>query len=190
MAGPARVCQRGAAAPEGDRVGCDRSLPPTPQGPTVAASHGSDQRRPAEGRQWRPRENGMAAGDGGAADFSVQAGRETWKRCEGLVRTGERGAGGVGGVVGRPWGPRTEAGPGLASRRGRGGGGEAWGAPLATVARTRTWVGGGFRTCLSQQGHLCRSRLAPRIGTAGGSGEGLLEIEGGPVPDFQRGLEG
>lgn len=38
--GPARVCQRGAAALEGNRVGCDRSLPPTPQSPTVAASHG------------------------------------------------------------------------------------------------------------------------------------------------------
>ena len=29
----------GAAAPEGNRVGCDRSLPPTPQSPMVAASH-------------------------------------------------------------------------------------------------------------------------------------------------------
>ena len=90
-------------------------------------STGSDQRRPAEGRQWRPREDGMAAADGVAADFSGQAGRETWKRCEGLVRTGERGAGGVGGVVGRLWRPRTEARPGLASRRGHGGGGAGWG---------------------------------------------------------------
>ena len=163
-----------------------------PQRPRVRRwrpSTGSDQRRPAEGRQWRPREDGMAAADGVAADFSGQAGRETWKRCEGLVRTGERGAGGVGGVVGRLWRPRTEARPGLASRRGHGGGGAGWGCHWPPWQQ-RSGPVGGFRRCLCQQEHLCQSRLAPRSRTAGGSGEGLLEIWGGPVPNPQRCLKG
>lgn len=86
----------------------------------------------------------MAAGDGVAAEFSGQAGGETWKRREGFVRTGERGAGGVGGIVGRRWWLRTEAGPGRAGprleerpRRGRGG----VGVSLATVATKRTCGG-------------------------------------------------
>ena len=43
----------GAATPEGNRVGCDRSLPPTPQSPTVAASHGVGSVETRGRRQWQ-----------------------------------------------------------------------------------------------------------------------------------------
>ena len=122
-------------------MGRDSSLPPTPQSPAVAASHRLDQQRPAEGRQRRPREAGMAAGDGGAADLSGKAGRETWKTLGGprSNRQARDGWGRRGRGKGWRSGGRR---PGWASR---GGGeatfGEGRGAPLATVAAKQAFWG-------------------------------------------------
>lgn len=69
LAGASASLPARCGGPEGNRVGRDCSFLPAPQSLAVAASHELNQRRPAEG--WRrPRQTGMAAGGGGAADFS------------------------------------------------------------------------------------------------------------------------
>lgn len=129
--GPARSLPARCGGPGEQPVGCDRSLPPTPQSPTVAASHGvrisGDPRRAAVaasgkryGRWGRGR--GRVLGPGGRGDVETSR--------EGFVRTGERGAGGVGGIVGRRWWLRTEAGPGRAGPR------------LEEATAGREWGGG------------------------------------------------
>lgn len=82
-------------------MGRDRTLSTTP--PSPAALHQSGQRRPVERRQQRPRQAGMAAGDGGAAALSDKAVRR--QGSAGRASLEPAGAGRVG-----PEGPWEGAG--------------------------------------------------------------------------------